>query len=189
MSLIRRKFAPVMPMQQLVHRRQRHRAPLCSFELRLDLANHQNAAITRRVQERLEQFGFSLVTEILSASPSTYGLAFVANKVAGDELVSQTTRPSPGDSNGLGRLFQTQTVSKQKENGLNLSQLLYRRRGGQALKRTINSLLTSGGDAPLITSSVCSIRLLLRYCCRNGIRCASGVPVRALNVLRQEWQR
>ena len=141
---IRGKFALVMPMQQLVHRRQRHRAPQRGFELRVDLTDHQNAAMTRRFQERLEQCGFALVTEIFSASSSPYGLAFVAHNLACDELVSKTTRPSSGDANGLCRLFQTQAVSKRKENGLRLAQLLNRRRVSHATKRTINLLLTSG---------------------------------------------
>jgi hypothetical protein len=131
-------------MQQLVYRRQRHRAPQRGFELRFDLTDHQNAAMTRQFQERLEQFGFALVTETLSASPTAYGLAFVTNYLACDKLVSQTTRLSSGNADRLGRLFQTQTVSKRKENGLNLAQLLNRRRGGKALKCTINILLTSG---------------------------------------------
>ena len=99
-------------MQQFVHRRQRHRAPQRGFELGFDLTDYQNAAIARQFQERLEQFGFALVTEILSASPTAYGLAFVANNLACDKLISQTTRPSSGNANGLCRLFQTQAVSK-----------------------------------------------------------------------------
>jgi hypothetical protein len=133
-----------MPMQPFVHRRQRHRAPQRGFKLRFDLADPQNAALTRRFQERLEPFGFALVTEIFSPSPSAYRLAFVANHVACDESVSQATRSSSGDADGLCGLFPTQALSKRKENGLNLAQLLNRRRGGKALKRTIYSLLTSG---------------------------------------------
>ena len=90
-SFIRGEFAPVMPVQQFVHRRQRHRAPQRSFELGFDLTNHQNATIARRLQKRLEQYSFALVTEILSASPSAYGFAFVADDFACNELVAQTT--------------------------------------------------------------------------------------------------
>jgi len=133
-----------MPMQQFVYRRQRHRASQRAFELRFDLTDHQNAAMIRRFQERLEQFGFALVTEILSASPTAYGLPFVSNNFACDKLVSQTTRPSSGNADGLCRLFQTQAVSKRKDDRLGLTQLLNRRRGGNALKRTIHILLSSG---------------------------------------------
>ncbi len=107
------------------------------------MTDHQNAAITRRFQERLEQFGFALVTEILSASPTAYGLAFVSNDFAGDKLVSQTKRPSSGNTDGFGGLFQTQAVSKRKDHRLSLPHLLNRRRGGNTTKRSINILLTS----------------------------------------------
>jgi hypothetical protein len=99
--------------------------------------------LTRRFQERLAQFSVALVTEILSASPTAYGLALVPHHFAGDKRVAQTTRPSSRDADGRCRLFQAQAVLKRKDNRLSLSQLLNRRRGGHATKRTVNILLTS----------------------------------------------
>ncbi|OFZ66813.1 MAG: hypothetical protein A2V79_00535 [Betaproteobacteria bacterium RBG_16_56_24] len=101
MLLIGSKFAPVMPMQELVQRRQPHLWPQRGFELRLDLSCYQNATHTDHLQKWLEQFSLLLVGEVLIASTAASRLAAIIHDFAASELVTQSAYPAAGYADGL----------------------------------------------------------------------------------------
>ena len=83
MLFVRREFAPAMPMQQVVDRRQGHTAAKGSFQFGLDLRHHQDAPFASACQKRGQNFTLTVNTQVLP--PSTAGMLAlaIANRLAG----------------------------------------------------------------------------------------------------------
>lgn len=88
MPLVGNKFAPVMPMQQLVQCRQPHLSTQRGFEFRLNLTNYQDAALGGCLKKRLEQLCLLFVREVLSAPAPTGWQAAIGNDLPTNELVA-----------------------------------------------------------------------------------------------------
>jgi hypothetical protein len=113
-----------MPVQKVVHRRQCHRPPQARFELGLDLADHQDAAAARTVQKRGQHLALLLGTHVLVPAPATRLALAIANDLAGQEAIAQTTRPRHRAADGARCLLKAQSIVQRQHHRLSLPQLL-----------------------------------------------------------------
>ena len=94
MALVRGQLAPIMAMQQRVHRRQRHRATQRFFEVMLDLTDHQDAAPSGLLEKWLERRLLLLQSEVLSAPTAARRNAPITDNLSLDESVALFADPA-----------------------------------------------------------------------------------------------
>jgi hypothetical protein len=88
------------------------------LQARFDLTDHENAAARRLFDEGLQQFRFLFFAEVGVATPAA--ARRLADTPPRNETIAQLADPSGRQPQGLGRLFQAQTLAQRQYHSLRL---------------------------------------------------------------------
>ena len=111
--------------------------------MRLDLANHQYAALSGLLQKWLEQRGLFFQCEVLPVPAPAGGHTAVPHRFALNEPVALFADPAHRKARDLRGLLQAHLKSQWQHHRLGLAQLLQRHRIGDHLQCVVNNFVST----------------------------------------------
>ena len=126
MALVGRYFSPVVAVQQVVGRCQRHLPSQTFIQCRFDLADYEQPTCGGLYKKGGQKLKLLLQAHVLTFAATHCGGISSASELPVHEASAQLARPTRRHADHLSRDCKAQSVVQRQYNRLRLAQLLYR---------------------------------------------------------------